>query len=352
MQIAKPKKMLRFEQPEHLYALLLVPLLLLFFWAAWQARKRAIQRFGQAGLMQQLMPMVSRYRYYLKFGLLLIAVVLLAIGWANPQYGSKLMKYERKSVDIMLAFDLSESMLAQDITPNRLERARRFTQELVQGLRSERLGLIVFAGGAYLQSPVTSDYSAIDLALRSSDPGMIPNQGTAISEAITLAEESFDEGNTSHKALVIITDGENHDEEAIAAAESAAEHGLIIYTIGVGTTEGAFIPIMRSGREMYKRDKSGQTVRSRLNEDVLRQLAQAGNGRYFNLSSGSEDVIAALEKRIENMEKRTLEQRSFSAYESSFQWFVGAALLLMVLEFMLPYRQKRQPKTKSLFDEQ
>jgi len=344
--------MLRFEHPEHLYALLLLPLLLLFFWAAWRARQRAIRRFGSTNLMQQLMPRVSRYRYYLKFGLLLGAVVLLAVGWANPQYGAKLMKYERKSVDIMLAFDLSESMLAQDITPNRLERARRFTQELVQGLRTERLGLIFFAGGAYLQSPVTSDYSAIDLALRSADPGMIPNQGTAISEAIELAEESFDEANASHKALIVITDGENHDEDAIAAAKSAVGDGLIIYTIGVGTTEGAFIPVVRNGREMYKRDQSGQTVRSRLNEAVLQELARAGEGRYFNLSTGSKSVIAALEKRIERMEKRTLEERSFSEYESSFQWFVGAALLLLMLEFMLPYRQKRKPKTKSLFDEQ
>jgi len=343
--------MLRFEHPEHLYALLLVPLLLLFFWAAWRARKQAIRRFGSMSLMEQLMPMVSRYRYYLKFGLLLGAVVLLAISWANPQYGSKLVKYERKSVDIMLAFDLSESMLAQDIQPNRLERARRFTQELVQGLRSERLGLIFFAGGAYLQSPVTSDYSAIDLALRSAHPNLIPNQGTAISDAIKLTAESFDEENTSHKALVIITDGENHDEEALAAAETAAENGLIIYTIGVGTTQGAFIPIVRNGREMYKRDNQGETVRSRLNEEVLRQLAQAGQGRYFNLSSGSSEVLSALEKRIERMEKRTLEQRSFSEYESSFQWFVGVAILILLLEFMLPYRKERKQQTKSLFDE-
>lgn len=302
-------------------------------------------------LMEQLMPMVSRYRYYLKFGLLLGALVLLAVGWANPQYGAKLMKYERKSVDIMLAFDLSESMLAQDIQPNRLERARRFAQELVQGLRSERLGLVFFAGGAYLQSPVTSDYSAIDLALRSAHPNLLPNQGTAISDAIKLTAESFDEENVSHKALVIITDGENHDEAALAAAETAAENGLIIFTIGVGTAQGAFIPIVRNGREMYKRDKQGETVRSRLNEDVLRKLSQAGQGRYFNLSSGSDEVLAALEKRIERMEKRTLEQRSFSEYESSFQWFVGVAILLLLIEFMLPYRKKRKQQTKSLFDE-
>jgi Ca-activated chloride channel homolog len=343
--------MLRFEHPEHLYALLLLPLLLLFFWAAWAARKRAIRRFGNSRLMQQLMPTVSRYRYYLKFGLLLGAVALLAVGWANPQYGSKLMQYERKSVDIFIAFDLSQSMLAQDITPNRLERTRRFAQNLVQGLRSERLGLIFFAGNAYLQSPITSDYSAIELALRSASSEMIPNQGTAISQAIELADESFDEGNTNHKALIVITDGENHDEAAIKQAEAAAENGLIIYTIGIGTSAGSFIPVVRNGREMYKRDRSGQPVRSRLNEKVLRELAKAGSGRYFNLSSGSEEVLSALKERIDRMEKRTLEQRSFSEYESSFQWFIGGALLLLMLEFMLPYRSRASNANRSLFDE-
>lgn len=343
--------MLRFEHPEHLYALALLPLLLLFFWAAWTARKRAIQRFGSSSLMQQLMPSVSRYRHYFKFGLLLGALALLAVGWANPQYGSKLMKYERKSVDIFIAFDLSQSMLAQDITPNRLERARRFAQELVQGLRTERLGLIFFAGNAYLQSPITSDYGAIELALRSANTEMIPNQGTAISQAIELADESFEEGNTNHKGLIVITDGENHDEAAIEQAEAAAEEGLIIYTIGVGTAAGSFIPVVRNGQEMYKRDLSGQPVRSRLNEEVLQELAKAGNGRYFNLSSGSKEVLSALKERIDQMEKRTLEQRSFSEYESSFQWFVGAALLLLMLEFMLPYRSQSPAAGRSLFDE-
>jgi Ca-activated chloride channel family protein len=343
--------MLQLEHPEHLYALLLLPLLGLFFWAAWTARKRAIGRFGTHSLMEQLMPQVSRYRQYLKFGLLMLAVALLAVGWANPQYGAKLQKYKRKSVDIIIAFDLSQSMLATDITPSRLERARRFGQELVEGLRAERLGMVVFAGSAFLQSPITTDYNAIQLSLRSASPDMIGNQGTAIAEAIELAGESFEDNNKSHKALIIITDGENHEEEALAAAEAAAEEGLILYTVGVGTTEGSFITIRENGREMYKRDQQGNPVRSRLNEAVLRDIAKAGNGNYFNLSAGSDAVVNALKERIDKMEKRAFEQRSFSEFESSFQWFVGLALLLLLLEFLMPYRSSGKGRNQNLFGE-
>lgn len=343
--------MLQLEHPEHLYALVLLPLLGLFFWAAWSARNRAIGRFGNHSLMQQLMPQVSRYRQYLKFGLLMLAVALLAVGWANPQYGAKLQKYKRKSVDVIIAFDLSQSMLATDVTPSRLERARRFGRELVEGLRSERLGMVVFAGSAFLQSPITTDYNAIQLSLRSASPEMIGNQGTAIAEAIELAGESFEDNNKSHKALIIITDGENHEEEAVAAAQAAAEKGLIIYTVGVGTVEGGFIPIRQNGREMYKRDKQGSPVRSRLNEGVLQNLAEAGDGSYFNLSAGSDAVVSALKARIDKMEKRAFEQRSFSEFESSFQWFVGVALLLLTVEFLLPYRRSGRRRNENLFGE-
>ncbi|MCB9266700.1 MAG: VWA domain-containing protein [Lewinellaceae bacterium] len=333
--------MLRFEYTDHLYALGLLPVLLLFFWLAWRARQRAIRRFGDSSLMGRLMPEVSRYKHYLKFGLVLLALALLAIGWANPQYGTKLVKYKRKSVDIFIAFDVSQSMMAQDISPSRLARASRFAQNLVEGLKSERLGLILFAGNAYVQSPITQDFNSILLALRSANPNMIPNQGTSIAEAISLAEESFEENNKSHKALIIITDGENHEEEAVSKAQEAHDNGLLIFTVGVGTEEGSFIPIVENGREGYKRDQSGNPVMSRLNEKTLRQVAEAGGGSYFNLSAGSGRVIEALKSRIDNMEKRELEQRLFSEYNSYFQWFVGLAILVLLAEFLISYRRSR-----------
>lgn len=337
--------MLRFEYSEHLYALALLPVLLLFFWLAWRSRRQAIRRFGDSRLMEQLMPEVSPFKHYLKFGLLLLAIALLAIGWANPQYGARLVKYKRKSVDVFIAFDVSQSMLAQDISPSRLGRASRFAQNMVEGLRSERLGLILFAGNAYVQSPVTEDFNAIILALRSANPDMISNQGTNLSEAIALAGQSFEENNKSHKALIIITDGENHDEGALARAAEARENGMLIFTVGVGTEQGSFIPVMEGGREGYKRDQSGNPVMSRLNEAVLRQMAEAGGGSYFNLNGGSQRVLDALKSRIDEMEKRELEQRVFSEYNSYFQWFVGLAILVLLLEFVISYRRMaKNPK--------
>lgn len=340
--------MLRFEYTEHLYALGLLPVLLLFFWLAWRSRQRAIRRFGESALMERLMPEVSRYKHYLKFGLLLLALALLAIGWANPQYGARLAKYKRKSVDVFIAFDVSQSMLAQDVSPSRLARASRFAQSLVEGLSSERLGLILFAGSAFVQSPITQDFNSIILSLRSANPDMIPNQGTAIADAIGLAEQSFEENNKSHKALIIITDGENHDEDAVSRAGEARENGMLIFTVGVGTEAGSFIPVVENGRETYKRDNTGNPVMSRLNEKTLRQVAEAGDGAYFNLSAGSNRVLEALKARIGEMEKRELEQRVFSEYNSYFQWFVGLAILILLIEFLVSYRRNRQAGNKQL----
>lgn len=342
--------MLRFEYSEHLYALLAAPLLLVFFGLAWRARRQAIRRFGDPRLMGQLMPQVSRYRYFLKFALLLLALALLAIAWANPQYGMRLAKAEAKSVDIMIAFDISQSMLAEDLPPSRLVRARRFAQNLVENLKGERAGLILFAGSAFVQSPVTIDFSAILQALRSASPSMIPNQGTAIGEAIGLAAESFEQNNKNHKALIIITDGENHEEDALAQARAARADGLLIFTVGVGTEEGSFIPVEENGRQAYKRDNAGQPVVSRLNEGMLREIAQAGEGAYFNLSTGSGQVLDALGEAIGRMEKRALEHQAFSEYNSYFQWFTGLAALLLLLEFLLPYRSSRRLTGKDIFD--
>lgn len=342
--------MFRFEYTEHLYALALIPLLLLFFAFAWRARRRAIQRFGETRLMSYLMPLVSTYRYYLKFGLLLLSLALLAIGWANPQYGTKLAKVTAKSVDVFIALDISQSMLAQDVPPSRLIRARRFAQDIVSSLRGERLGLILFAGSAYVQSPITVDFSAILLSLRSAHPNMIPDQGTAIGGAIKLAMESFDENNQNHKALIIISDGEEHEEDALVQAKTARENGLLVYTVGVGSPDGGLIPIEERGRETYKRSPSGEPVLSVLNEEMLRALAQAGDGRYFNLASGSSQVLDALKESIGQIEKREMEQRIFSEYNSYFQWFVGLAILLLILEFLLPYRSSQRLTGKDLFE--
>lgn len=341
--------MFRFEQEIHLYALVLLPVLLIFFIVAWSARQRALRRFGHHSLLVQLMPSVSKYKHAVKFGLLMLALAFLIIGWANPQWGTKKEKAKRKSADIFVALDISRSMLAEDIRPSRMERAKVFAQKLIQGLKGERVGTIIFAGNAYLQMPLTTDYSAAQLFTKSANPNMAPTQGTAIVEAIDLAERSFAEDAKYHKALIIITDGENHDEEALERAKKAHENGLLIFTVGVGTTEGDFIPTVINGRQDYIRDQTGSPVRSQLNSAMLRDLASAGDGVYFNLNENSDAVIAALKESIDKLEKKEMEQRVFNEYESYFQYFLAVALLLLIVEFMMSYRRSKWLEGKDLF---
>ncbi|MEM8909554.1 MAG: VWA domain-containing protein, partial [Bacteroidota bacterium] len=269
--------MFRFEHGIHLYALLGIPVLILFFVLMWYARQRAIRQFGATSLMQQLMPEVSRYKDTVKFVLLTLALATLIVGWANPQWGTKKAKVTRKSADVFIALDVSYSMLSQDIRPSRLERAKQFAQKLVEELKGERIGTIIFAGNAYLQMPLTTDYAAAALFLKSANPEMVPTQGTAIGEAVDLAEQSFAQDNKHHKAMVIITDGENHEEGMIEKVEAARDNGLLIFAVGVGTNGGGFIPVQINGRWDYKRDKTGNPVRSKLNEEMLSDIAAAAD---------------------------------------------------------------------------
>lgn len=340
--------MFRFEMIEHLYAFVAVPVLILFFALMWYARKRMLTKFGDEDMVAQLMPDWSRYKHGLKFGLLMLALSLLIIGWANPQFGSKREKVKRKSVDVFIALDISRSMLAEDIRPSRLDRAKQFATKLVKELKGERIGLILFAGSAYLQTPLTTDYSAVLLFLRSANPKQAPTQGTAIGDAIDLAERSFEEDNKHHKVMVVISDGENHDEESLNRAEEANDNGLLLFTLGVGTTEGGFIPIEENGRSEFKRDRSGNPVRTRINEEMLQQLAKAGDGAYFNLAQ-SDKVAELVRERVDRMEKREFEQRSFSEYESYFQYFIGGALFFLLLEFLISYRKSTRWGDRDLF---
>ncbi|MEM9820254.1 MAG: VWA domain-containing protein [Bacteroidota bacterium] len=340
--------MFRFEYSMHLYALVAIPILLgLFLWM-WYARKRAIEKFGDWALMEQLMPQVSKYKHSLKFGLLIFAVATLIVAWANPQWGTKKEKVKRKSADVFIALDVSYSMMAQDIRPSRLERAKQFAQKLVKELKGERVGTIIFAGNAYLQMPLTTDYSAAQLFLKSANPDMVPTQGTAIGEAVWMAEQSFEEDNKHHKAMVIITDGEDHEPETIEEVQRARDNGLLIFAVGVGTNEGGFIPYQVNGRWDYKRDKTGNPVRSKLNETTLGEIAEKAGGSYFNLSEGDK-IIGALQEKIDKVEKRELEQRSFSEYESYFQYFIALALLLLLIEFFISYRKSRLLQGKDFF---
>jgi Ca-activated chloride channel homolog len=330
--------MFRFEHPIYLYALALIPVLILFFYLTRRARAKALLRFGDADLVRRLMPQVSMLKHPLKFGMLMVAFALLTIAWANPQWGTKREKAKRRASDIIVALDISTSMMSNDIQPNRLERARAFTLDLIQALKGERLGSIVFAGNAYLQMPLTTDYAAAAMFLKSANPNQAPTQGTAISEAIDIAEQAFGQEDKYNKVLIIISDGEDHDSDAIDRAKKARENGLLIFTIGVGSAEGGFIPLDFNDVKDYKRDENGQPVRTKLNEQMMRDLANAGEGEYFNIAN-TRGVIEALKNRVDKVEKKELEIRSFSEFESYFQWFLLPAMLILIIEFMMPYRK-------------
>jgi Ca-activated chloride channel homolog len=340
--------MFRFEHPHYLFFLLLIPITTVFFVYTRLARKRALLRFGDPSLTARLMPNVSNLKHPLKFGILMLAVAMLIIAWANPQLGTRKEKVSHKSSDVILALDISNSMLSDDVKPSRLDRAKAFSMDLVNGLRGERIGNIVFAGNAYLNMPLTTDYAAAAMFINSSNPEQAPTQGTALGEAIDVAEKAFGETNLQHKVLIIVSDGEDHDNNAIKRAKKAGENGLLIFTIGVGSKEGGLIPIVFNGQPDFKRDGQGQPIKTTLNEDMMKQLAAAGNGDYFNISNTT-GIIDALKTRIEKVEKKEFEQRLFNEYESYYQYFVLIALLILIFEFMLPYRKSSWLEGRDIF---
>jgi len=327
--------MFRFEYTQYLNYLWVVPILVLIYVLYVQYRSRQLASLGEASLLNRLVGGIAPYRAHIRMGLITVAVMSLILAYANPQWGNKKEKVQAKSSDVFVAMDISQSMMAEDVSPNRLERAKRLTQNIVKALRGNRIGLIYFAGSAYLQMPLSNDYSAAQLFLSSANTNQASTQGTAISEAINLALRAYEEGKANQRALVIITDGESHDDDAIQAAKDALERGLKIYTIGVGTTEGAFVPYKTSSGEQYKRDAQGYPVKSALNTDLVKELAIAGGGDSYLIGEGN-TIITGIKRAIDQLEKQDVEQRAFTDYASYFQYLLAAGLILLFIEFLLP----------------
>ncbi len=326
--------MFRFEEISYLYLLAIVPVLVFtyFLYVLWVKKDRS--KLSEDKLFSQLAPGFSWPRKYLKFGLLLFSLAFLLVGWANPQWGNKKEKVKAKSSDIFIALDISQSMMAEDISPNRLERAKRLAINIVKSLKGNRIGLILFAGNAYLQMPLSSDFTAAQIFIQSANTNQAGTQGTAITEAIDLAQRAFEDDVQYQRALVIVTDGENHDEEAIAKAKEARDNGLVVFTVGVGTEEGGYVPYEERGREQFKKDKDGVAIKSKLNLNLLRDLSDAGNGKYYLIQQGDK-IISELKSEIERIEKQEVEQRSFSEYASYFQYFLAFGLLLLLIEYLI-----------------
>lgn len=333
---------MRLEHPEYLWLFaVLVVLTLTYFWAR-SKRKKQIQQIGDARLVEQLMPERSKYSNGIRFILMFLAMSCIIIALANPQVGSKQETVKRKGVDIAIALDLSNSMMAEDTKPNRLERSKQFISKLIDKFQNDRVAFVIFAGNAYLQMPLTIDYSAFNLYLKNINTGIIPTQGTAIGDAIMLAENAFDAGEKKHKALIIISDGENHDEEAIEAAKEAHKNGTKIFTIGVGTPKGNPIPIYdKYGQQTdYLKDKDGSIVLSKLNEKMLQEIALNGGGSYYRLTGGNE-VIKSIMSVISDMETKEIEEQVYTDYEDQFQFFLFFALVLILIEVFINTKKSK-----------
>ncbi len=333
--------MIRFAHSEYLYALALVPaLLLLFVWVLLRTR-RMLRDFGNPALLAKLMPDYSKIKKPLKFGLLVLALLFLILGLANPQVGTKFEEVKRAGVDIIIALDVSASMKAEDIKPNRLESAKQEISRMLDKLQNDRIGLVVFAGESYMQLPLTTDYSAARLILSSIDVDAVPVPGTAIGSAIRLAMKSFVEGDQKHKVIVLITDGENHEDDAIAAAKDAHAEGVIIHTIGMGLPEGAPIPIYQDNRLVgYKKDESGATVITKLDEQALTEIASTGGGKFIRASNQQSELDEVL-KEIEGMEKKEFGAKVFTEFEDRFQYLLAVAVFLLALEFFTAEKRSR-----------
>lgn len=340
--------MLRFGNSEFLWGLILIPILTLFYVWSRIARKRALRRFGSEDILKFLMPFASRSRPMFKFFTLMLALAFVIVGLARPQYGSKLKKVKREGIELIIALDVSNSMMAEDIQPNRLERSKMAISRLVDKLKDDKIGLIVFAGDAYTQLPITTDYNSAKLFLNSVNTQIVPKQGTAIGAAINLAMRSFTPDSKANKAIIVITDGENHEDDAVAAAKSAVENGMIVHTIGMGLPQGSPIPVLRNGAKEYLKDNAGNVVITKLDETKLEQIAAAGDGVYVR-ANNAQVGLNTLFDEINKLDKTELESLVYSDYEDQFQYFFAIAMILILIEFFILERKNRYLKNIKLF---
>ena len=338
--------MFRFANMEMLWLLVTVPVLAVaYFWYTRRKRKQ-LEEFGDAELMEQLMPNASRIRPTVKFSIVMVALTLLIIAAARPQFGQSEHTEKRQGIEAIVALDISNSMMAEDVAPNRLDRAKQMLSKLMDSMVDDKVGLVVFAGDAFIQLPITSDYVSAKMFLSSIDPSMIATQGTDIAAAINMATSSFTQEEGIGKAIIVITDGEDHEGGAIEAAEAAKKKGMSVYVLGVGSSNGAPIPIPGTGD--YMKDNTGNTVMSALNEDMCKQLAAAGGGVYIHVENNSA-AQQQLDNELDKLSKKETSTTVYSDFDEQFQAFGILALLLLIIEICILDRRNPLLKRLSLF---
>lgn len=336
--------MIRFANEQYFLIFWLVPVLIVFFWYVFRKKAQAITRFGSPELMAKLTAGTSNRRQKIKALALIFGASALIFALVRPQIGTRLEEVKREGQDIIVAIDVSKSMLAEDISPSRLEKAKHEISGIIDKLRGDRIGIIVFAGEAFVQCPLTLDYGAAKLLLSVVNPDLIPLPGTNIAEAIAKAIDTFEKKERKYKSLILITDGEHHTGEAERYAEAAAREGIVIYTIGIGTPEGVPIPEfdIAGNRIGYKKDSNGQTVITKLDELTLEKIALITNGKYFNATSGESEFDKIYED-ISSAEKKELGSMQFTQFEDRFQYFLALFILILMGEAL--YSERRKVKT-------
>ncbi len=339
------------EEKIWFWILLLIPVIILLFALLQFWKYRAQKRFANRPMLKKLSPDQSRFKGILKIFVLSLAIGCFAIALVNPKIGTKLETVKREGVDIVFAVDVSKSMLAEDIAPNRLEKSKQLVTQIINNLRSDRVGIIAYAGTAFPQLPITTDYASAKMFLQNMNTDMLSSQGTAINEAIELAKTYYDDEQQTNRVLIIISDGEDHSEVASEIAEEASEEGIRIFTIGVGNIKGGRIPIKRNGILLnYKKDNQGETVITKLNEETLKKIAEEAKGEYIN-GSNTAEVVDGIKDILNRMDKTEFEAKEFADFKDQFQWFLGIGLFFLFLDIFFLDRKTAWLKKLNLFNE-
>ncbi len=343
--------MYQLEEQIWFWLLGIIPIILVLFLVLQIWKRKAQNKFADKHLLNKLSPNRSLFKSLLKIAMLSLAFLCFAIALVNPKIGTKLETVKREGVDIVFAVDVSKSMLAEDIAPNRLEKSKQLVTQIINNLASDRIGIIAYAGKAFPQLPITTDYASAKMFLQNMNTDMLSSQGTAINEAINLAKTYFDDEEQTNRVLIIISDGEDHSEASVQVAEEASEEGIKIFTIGVGNEKGGPIPLKRNGVVLnYKKDKQGETVITRLNETTLKDIAEEANGAYIK-GDNTNEVVEEIREILNKMDKTEFEAKQIAEFKDQFQWFLGFGLFFLFLDIFFLERKTEWLKKLNLFNE-
>jgi Ca-activated chloride channel family protein len=343
--------MYKLEAPIYFYFFALLLLVLFVFVGDVLWKKKKQRQFAEAGLLSKIAPTTSTFKAILKVVIFSLGLSFLILSLVNPKMGTKLKTVKREGVDIVFALDVSKSMLAEDIAPNRLEKSKQIISKIIENLGSDRIGVIVYAGSAYPLLPITTDHASAKMFLQNANPDMVSSQGTAINEALDLAKTYYNNDDQTNKFLIILSDGEDHEAQTISLAETLTESGVKVFTVGVGTESGQPIPIRKNGRMTYKKDRKGEVVITQRHAEVLKEIAEKTQGRYID-GNRTEKPVNAIVDVIANAQKHEFETKQFSDYKDQFQWFVALGMFFLLLDVFLHEKKTKWLQKMDLFHEQ